>query len=119
NALLIDCLKTPVFEEGLTYLRDNDPPGDVATLAEPARDAIFLSGARVRQEIETGRAVDADWIEPRVDSVLIVADKFSKYGVEFLPAVRDFRAALNAPKKSKVPRSSGQKMDNWLSSKSK
>jgi hypothetical protein len=119
NALMIECLKTPVFEEGLTYLRDNDPPGDAAPLAEPARDAIFLSGVRLRQEIDTGRAVDADQTESRVDSVLIVADKFSKYGVDLLPAVRDFRAALNAPKQSKVPRSSVQKMDNWLSSKPK
>jgi len=119
NVLMTECLKTPVFEEGLTYLRDNDPPGDAALLAEPARDAIFLSGVRLRQEIDTGRPVDADQIESRVDSVLSVADKFSKYGVDFLPAVRDFRAALDAPKQSKVPRSSVQKMDNWVSSKSK
>jgi len=118
NAHMIECLKTPVFEEGLTYLRDNDQPGDAAPLAEPARDAIFLSAARLREEIATGRSVKVDEIESHVDSVLTVADKFSIYGVDFLPAVREYRAAL-APKHARVPASTLRKMDNWLSAKSK
>jgi len=119
NALMTECLKTPVFEEGLTYLRDNDPPGDAAPLAEPARDAISRLAERLREEIATGRPVEADNIESRVDSVLTVAGKFSKQGVDFLPAVRDCRAALDAPRQAKVPASSLKKLDSWLSAKSK
>lgn len=119
NALMIECLRTPVFEEGLTYLRDNDPPGDPAPLAAPARDAIPLLAQRLREEIATGRPLKADETESRVDSVLTVADKFSKYGVDFLPVVRDCRAALDAPKYAQVPSSSLKRMDAWLSAKSK
>src|SRR5262249_25560991 len=119
NTLMMECLKTPSFEEGLKYLRDNDPPGDAAPLAEPARGAILLSAQRLRQEIATGRPVEADDIERRVESVLTVADKFSKYGVDFVPAVREVRAALDAPKQSRVPSSSLQKLDKWLAANSK
>lgn len=119
EALMTECLRTPVFQEGLTYLRDNDPPGDAAPFAEPARDAILKSAERLREEIGTGRHVDADAVESGVDSVLTVADKFSKYGVDFLPAVRDYRAALDAPKSARVPSASMRKMDTWLAAKSK
>jgi hypothetical protein len=119
NALLTECLRTPVFQEGLTYLRDNDPPGDAAPLAEPARDAILLSANRLRGEIATGRALEADDVASGVDSVLTVADKFSKYGLDFLPAVRDYRAALDAPKSARAPQASLRKMDTWLAAKTK
>lgn len=119
NALMTECLRTPVFQEGLTYLRDNEPPGDSATLAEPARDAIFLSAKRLREEFATGREFKADDIESGVDTALTVADKFSKYGVDFLPAVRDYRAALDAPKYGKVPPASLKRMDTWLSTRAK
>jgi len=119
NALITECLTTPVFQEGLTYLRDNDPPGDAAPLAEPARDAILKSAERLRGEAGTGRPLDADDVESGVDSVLTVADKFSKTGVDFLPAVRDYRAALDAPKSAKVPSASVRKMDTWLAAKLK
>ena len=119
EALMTECLRTPVFQEGLTYLRDNDPPGDAAPLAEPARDAILKSAERLREEAGTGRPLDVDDVESGVDSVLTVADKFSKTGVDFLPAVRDYRAALDVPKSAKVPAASVRKMDTWLASKSK
>ena len=111
---MTDCLRSSSFEPGLTYLRDNDPPGDPAPLAEPARDAILLSAERLRGEIATGRPVEAKDIEARVDSILTVAGKFSKYGVDFVPAVRACRAALDAPKQAEVPSSSLKKMDTWL-----
>lgn len=119
NTLMTECLRTPVFQDGLTYLRDNAPPGDPAPLAEPARDAILKSAERLRGEVATGRPLEAGDVESGVDSVLTVADKFSKTGVDFLPAVRDYRAALDAPKSAKVPQSSLQKMDSWLAAKSK
>lgn len=119
NALMIDCLKTPVFQEGLTYLRDNDPPGDAAPLAEPARDAISLSADRLREEFATGRQMESDAINSGIDTVLTVADKFSKYHVDFVPAVHAYRAALDAPKYGKLPQTSVKRMDTWLATKSK
>ncbi|MDR3401482.1 MAG: hypothetical protein P4L99_03200 [Chthoniobacter sp.] len=119
NALMIESLKNPGSQEGLKYLRDNDPPGDAAPLAEPARDAIFLVAERLRGEIATGRPIEAADVESEVGAVLTVANKFSKYGVDFLPAVRDYRAALNAPKSAGVPRASVTRMDTWLAAKSK
>ncbi|EDY21515.1 hypothetical protein CfE428DRAFT_0760 [Chthoniobacter flavus Ellin428] len=119
NALMTECLRNPVFQEGLTYFRDNDPPGDAAPLAEPARDALFLSAKRLREEFATGRTMAAGDIESGVDTVLTVADKFSKYGVDLLPAVRDYRAALDAPKYGKVPLAGTKRMDAWLSAKGK
>jgi hypothetical protein len=119
NPLMIECLKNTVFPDGLTYLRDNDPPGDAAPLAEPVRGAILQLTERLRGEIATGRPLKAGEVESGVDTVLTVADKFSKYGVEFLPAVRDYRAALDAPKYAKVPPASVKRMDQWLAGKSK
>lgn len=119
NALMTDCLRTPVFEEGLTYLRDNDPPGDPAPLAEPARDALPQMAQRLSNEVATGRPFEAKDVEHRVDSVLAVADKFSKYGIDFLPGVRDCRAALDAPKSVHIPGSILKKLDAWLAAHSK
>jgi hypothetical protein len=117
--LMTECLRNPVFQEGLTYLRDNDPPDDATPLAEPARDAIVLSAERLRGEFASGRKIEPDDIKSGVDSVLTVADKFSKQSVDFLPAVRDYRAAFDVPKYGKVPPSSLKRMDAWLSAKSK
>ena len=118
--LLIDCLRKPVFQDGLTYLRDNDPPGDLAPLAEPARDAILLSAQRLHDESYTGRPLDTKDVESGVDSALTVAGKFAHSGTDFLPAVRTYHAALvDAPKSAKVPSASVRKMDAWLAEKAK
>jgi len=87
--------------------------------AEAIITASRSDAERLREEIATGRPVEADNIEARVDSILTVAGRFSKQGVDFLPAVRDCRAALDAPRQMKVPASSLKKMDTWLSAKSK
>jgi len=119
NALLTECLRAPVFQEGLTYLRDNDPPGDAVPLAEPARDAVVLSAERLRGEFASGRRLEDAEIESGVDSVLTVADKFSKQGVDFLPAVRGYRAAFDTPKYGKLPTASVKRLDAWIAAKSK
>ena len=119
NALMTECLRAPVFEEGLTFLRDNDPPRDSASLAEPARDAVLLLAQRLRDEIATGRPLKADDLENRLDSVITVAGKLSNSGADFLPPVRECRAALRAAHSGQVPHSSLKKIDAWLSAKAK
>ena len=113
NTLLTECLRNDMHQGALTFLRDNDPPGDLAPLAEPARDGVLLSAERMRQAMNANGGPTAEELTSGIDSALGVVDKFSKFGVDFMPAVRQYRAALNTPSYAKVPPASLRKIDNW------
>jgi hypothetical protein len=114
------------FGSALIFLRDNDPP-DKAALAEPVRDAFVLAAQQVRDTMRTEFNPRRSEFISDADEVLVVADKFASYGVDYVPAIREYRAALDEPGQSprykeetlKADMPSRGQVDRWLAKKGK
>jgi hypothetical protein len=115
--LLAAQLRTGDHERALQFLLDNDPPA-AASLAGPARDAMLRVSAHVR-DVDT--IIWATDFERLTDLLLKVADKYSVYGFDYIPAIKDYRAALDTPGNPQLyqPREYRQKVDAWLAGKRK
>jgi hypothetical protein len=106
------------YRDALTFLRDNDPP-DKAALAEPIRDAFVLVAKDVRETMRTESNPRPSQFVGDAGDVLLVADKFSNYGVDYVPAIREYRSALDEPRQDKVDLDSRKELDRWLAKKTK
>jgi hypothetical protein len=109
------------FASALTFLRDDDAP-DKAALAEPIRDAFLLVAKNVQESMrEVYNPRNSQFVSD-ADTVLTVADKFAQYGVDYAPAIREYRNALDEPGKSpryeeeklKTDLDSRRQLDRWL-----
>jgi hypothetical protein len=109
------------FASALTFLRDNDPP-DKAPLAEPVRGAFLLVVEQVRENMRDAFNPRGFQFVSSADEVLTVADKYATYGVDYVPVIREYRAALDVPGKSeryqeqslKNDLESRKQLDRWL-----
>lgn len=110
-------LRTGDHENGLQFLLDNDPPG-AAALAEPVRDAMLRVCAHVKDQETFVWATD---FERLTDVLLKIADKYSAYGVDYVPAIKEYRSALDTPGRTQLyqPPETRKKVDAWLASKAK
>ncbi len=114
------------FNVALIFLRDNDPP-DKAALAEPVRDAFVLVAQSVRDTMHTEFNPRGFEFTSDADEVLVVADKFASYGVDYTAAILAYRAALDEPGQSthykeeslKTDLASRGQVDRWLAKKGK
>lgn len=82
--------------EAMTFIAWNDVP-EPEKLAEPARDAILLLARDVRDQMERPERFNDDCFGTLAERVLAVADRYGKFGVDLMPAVSAFRAALRDP----------------------
>jgi hypothetical protein len=106
-------LLSPWYEQVLIFLDDADPP-DGKPLAEPAREAFLAQAERTRTTIKGGGMVYPDSFEFQARLVLSVADKFRPYGVDYAPAIRAIRSALDEPHDPKVKFNCVATLDDWL-----
>jgi hypothetical protein len=127
RALAVEKLRTnPNFEsdlasalrnnwrmDALIYLDANDAPDNKA-IAEPARDAMFAMADEVRDLIKTESTLHPDSFDYRARLVLSVADKLHGLGVDYVPAVRAFRNALDEPRSDKPKANCTAEIDKWL-----
>jgi hypothetical protein len=113
--LLTAQLRNGDHEDALQFLLDNDLSA-AASLAGPASDAMVHVSARIRNpDVITG-ATDFQLL---TDLLLKVADKYSSYGVDYVPAIKDYRAALDTPGKTQLfqPPECRKNVDAWLAGK--
>jgi hypothetical protein len=110
---LIAGLRSPWFETVLIFLEDADPP-DSKALAEPARDAFLLQAERVRTTLREPGTLYPDSFDFQARLVLSVADKFRPFGVDYSPAIRNFRSALDEPYDPKIKFNCALVLDDWL-----
>jgi len=99
--------------DALIFLDANDAPVNKA-IAEPARDAMFAMADEVRDLIKTESTLHADSFDYRARLVLSVADKLRGMGVDYVPAVRAFRNALDEPRSDKPKANCMAAIDKWL-----
>lgn len=113
TTLMTASLRNCYYSGALTFLRDNDAPNP-APLAEPVRDALLLLAHNVKDLMRTEYNIRPTDFESDTDSLLTVAGKFAPYGVDYQPAIREFRAALDAPREPKVQLYCRETIDRWL-----
>lgn len=113
TAALTDVLTGDWAEKGLVYLDACDAP-DPQALAAPVRAAILTLAGDARESVaktHTFYAAQFDW---NTRLILSVADKFGALGVDYVPAVREFRAALDAPRGKDFDFTARRPLDAWL-----
>jgi hypothetical protein len=115
---LIVGLRSPWYESVLIYLDAEDPP-DAKPLAEPARDSFLLQADATRESIRTPGTMYAESFDFQARLVLSVADKFRTFGVDYAPAIRAFRSALDEPHDPKIKFTCTAPLDNWLAREAK
>jgi hypothetical protein len=115
---LIVGLRSPWYESVLIYLDAEDPP-DAKPLAEPARDAFLLQADATRESIRTPGTMYPESFDFQARLVLSVADKFHAFGVDYTPAIRAFRSALDEPHDPKIKFVCAAKLDDWLAREAK
>jgi hypothetical protein len=107
-------LRSPWYEYVLIFLDAADPP-DGKALAEPARDAFLLQVEAVHERMKEPSYVHPDDFDFQARLMLSVADKFHAYGVDYAPAIRAFRTALDDPHDPKnVKFNCAADLDAWL-----
>jgi hypothetical protein len=106
-------LRSPWYEYVLIFLDAADPP-DGKPLAEPARDAFLAVVDNVRTTLRSPATVHPDSFDFQARLVLSVAEKFRAFGVDYAPAIRAFRTALDDPHDPKVKFNCAADLDAWL-----
>ena len=102
------------YEYVLIFLDAADPP-DGKALAEPARDAFLTMVEEAHSRLKEPSYVHPDTFDFQARLMLSVADKFHAYGVEYAPAIRAFRTALDDPHRPKdVKFNCAADLDAWL-----
>jgi hypothetical protein len=95
------------------YLEGPDVPIS-QELAEPVRDGIICMAARERKTLRQDDAHYDVNFDADTRRVLAVADRFKTMGVDYVPAIREFRAAMDEPNRfGFVPRCRVT-IDRWI-----
>lgn len=110
---LIQHLREGSCDEPLIYLQGLDTPISQA-LAEPVREGIVCMAERVRKTLrEDSMQYDVNF-DSDTSRVLAVADRFKSFGVDYVPAMRAYRAAMDEPNRNNfVPRCRAT-IDKWM-----
>jgi len=99
--------------EALGYLELNNPP-DAAALAVPVRTALEGLARWISGEIERSPNHWPEAFYSDTKMALAVVDKFAGYGIDYVPAVRSWRAAFDHPNAKKAGIAAPQLIDAWL-----
>jgi hypothetical protein len=120
DAELAKVLQNGWAEKGLVYLDACDvSEPERKALAEPVRAAILVLAADARDAIERTHTFYADQFDWNTRIILSMADKFQGAGVDYAPAIREFRAALDAPRGKDFNFNARRPLDAWLAKQQK
>lgn len=97
----------------LIFLDASEPP-ERQPLAEPLRAAILVRAENVRELIRSESTLHADDFDFDARLILSGVEKLRGLGVQFAPAIRAFRAALDEPRRDKPKANCASTLDQWL-----
>lgn len=100
-------------EQALIYLDACDAP-DPRAVANPVRDAIVTLTERAKDAVERTHTFHADDFDWNTRIILSVADKFQTQGVDYVPAIQDYRRALDSQRTRNVELNARRTLDAWL-----
>jgi hypothetical protein len=101
------------YVEALVFLESNDPP-DASMLAHAVGDALERVAASVSHDVRTAHFLEPGAFDACARRAVEVAAKFRSYGVDYRPAIRAFRDALDEPRRQKVRFTCRRLLEEWL-----
>jgi len=113
TADIAGCLRGGCWEEAFTFLEGNTAP-DPQALAEPIRDGFEQAAADVLKRMQSDEHLYDDTFDWNASKMLAIADKFQSYGVNYAPALRNYRKALDQPRSQKINPGCRASLDRWL-----
>lgn len=113
TAALIEVLRGGRADTALIYLDACDPP-DPRAVAAPVEEAIRRLAADVPEQIERTHTPYADQFDFNTRLILSAADKLAPQGVDYVPAIRTYRAALDTPHPGRIALNAAGTLDRWL-----
>jgi hypothetical protein len=115
---LAQVLQNGWAEKGLVYLDACEVP-DPKALAEPVRVAIEVLAKDALDSVDRTHTFYAEQFDWNTRIILSVADKFKGSGVDYVPAIREFRAALDYQRGKSFDFNARHTLDAWLARQSK
>lgn len=113
NAAIARRIHDGACDEPFRYFEGADVPIS-QELAEPVRDAIICMAGRMRKTLrEDGTHYDVNF-DADTRRVLAVADRFKPLGVDYVPAMREFRAAMDEPNRFSFAPRCRATIDKWI-----
>lgn len=107
-------------EKGLVYLDACDvTEAEMKALAEPVRAAIVVLTKAAEDSVDRTHTFYPEQFDWDTRIILSVADKFRGSGVDYVPAIRAFRAALDGPRGKTFAFKARPTLDAWLAQHSK
>jgi hypothetical protein len=106
-------LRSRWCEGVLMFLDASDPP-DSKPLAEPARDAFLILAEQARQLVREPGTLYPDTFDYDVRLIVAAAEKFRPFGVDYAPAIRVYRTALDEPRRPIIKFNATATLDAWL-----
>ncbi|MBI1354374.1 MAG: hypothetical protein GC160_08510 [Acidobacteria bacterium] len=114
-ARLAETLQSGWAEKGLVYLDACEVSAeDRKILAAPVRTAIETLTAEAKDSVERTHTFYAEQFDWNTRIILSVADKFEGEGLDYGPAIREFRRALDSERTRDVRLNARQTLDRWL-----
>jgi len=114
DAALEEVLRGPWAGQGLVWIEGCEI-ADPGALAPAARDAILGLARDARREREGAAHLRGDELDGDTRRALAAAEKLSGHGVDFLPALRELRAAMDVPRERQPVRMhAADTLDRWL-----
>jgi hypothetical protein len=99
--------------QALVYL-DACDIADPKVLATSVREAIAVLTEDAKDSVARTHTFHADQFDWNTRLILSVADKFSEAGVDYVPAIRVYRATLDSQRTRDVKINARQTLDAWL-----
>jgi hypothetical protein len=96
---LVDRLQTPWADEIFRFLADNDVENR-QLFAEPIKTGILMMAEKFKDGMERTHTFHEGQFYTETESVLQTLEKFKDFGVDYVPAVRKLRKALDTRLKS-------------------
>jgi hypothetical protein len=114
DAALAEVLRGELAEKGLVWI-DGCELADPAALAAPARDAVLVLAAAARRERQGAHFLRGDELDWDTRLAISAAEKLGGHGVDFVPALRELRAAMDEPRERQPVRMhAAGTLDRWL-----
>lgn len=114
DAALLEVLRGGLAEKGLVWI-DAVEVADPAAVAPAARDAIRVLAASARRERQRAHFLRGDELDWDTRLAVSAADRLAGRGVDFAPALRELRAAMDEPRPGQPVRMrAADVLDRWL-----
>lgn len=113
NAAIVQRIHRGACDEPFRYLEGSDVPIS-QELAEAVRDGIICMAGRERKTLHDDDAAYDENFDADTRRVLTVADRFKPFGVDYVPAMREFRAAMDEPNRFGFAPRCRATIDQWI-----